>query len=626
MTAGLAATTIAGLALLVQPAQAAPPPDPSSLGTDFWIGFNSTVLSEPTITVTVTGDPGTTGTVEIPGMGFERKYTIGADSVALITLPTDSQMTTPAGGGAAQSKAVHVTADRLVTVYGMNRKSTSTDGYLGLPVTAVGTRYRIADYGSLGGGFLSIVPVESGTTTAHIEPPAALNIAPFDVTIAQGDVYQYEAGAGISLTGAVVTTDKPVSVYGSNRCANVPSNMYACDHLVEQLQPTASWGNIFVTYPLATRTKGDTFRVVADVDGTTVAIAANDATETISLAAGEYYEWIGAAPQAVTGDKPIQVMQYSNGSQFDGIMSDPFMAIVPSVEQGFTSSSIAPPSSGFENYVNITARTADTAGVLFDGTPVDANLRQVIPGSDYSAAVITLGSADAVHSLKSSGPVMMLVYGWADYDSYGYPGGFRVAKIATATALKLDPSSVVGPVGSDLCTTAMLTDGSGTGIAGPQIDVVSDGVAQSSSSVVTDASGAAPICLTSGDEGGSAITASAAGLTVNGAFEWQPPGAIIVPPVPGGNQPGVTSPGQTSPSSDGTASAVGNDKDRLASTGSDAQPALMFGGVALLALLAGVRRRAGKDQTARPVLSAPGVAPVETGATPPFKRGGDRRE
>ncbi|AGW41390.1 hemagglutinin/hemolysin-like protein [Leifsonia xyli subsp. cynodontis DSM 46306] len=532
--------------------------------------------------MTVTGDPGTAGTVEIPGMGFEQEYTIGADSVALVTLPTDSQMTTPAGAGGAQSKAVHVTADRLVTVYGMNRKSTSTDGYLGLPVTAVGTRYRIADYGSLGGGFLLIVPVESGTTTAHIEPPAALNIAPFDVTIAQGDVYQYEAGAGISLTGAVVTTDKPASVYGGNRCANVPSYVYACDHLVEQLQPTASWGNTFVTYPLATRTKGDTFRVVADVDGTTVSIAANGAMETVSLAAGEYHEWIGAAPQTVTGDKPIQVMQYSNGSQFDGVVSDPFMAIVPSVEQGFTSSTIAPPSSGFENYVNLTARTLDTAGVLFDGAPVEASLWQVIPGSNYSAAVIALGSADAVHTLTSSGPVMTLVYGWADYDSYGYPGGFRVAKIATATALKLDPSPVVGPVGSELCTVATLTDGSGTGIAGARIDVVSDGVAQGSSSVVTDASGTAQICLTD-DEGDSSV----AGLTVNGTFQWQPPGAIIVPPTPGGNQPGVTSPDQTAPSGDGMAIAVENDTDRLASTGSDAQPALIFGGVAVLALLAG---------------------------------------
>lgn len=35
MSAALAAATIAGLALLAPPAQAAPAPDPSSLGTDF---------------------------------------------------------------------------------------------------------------------------------------------------------------------------------------------------------------------------------------------------------------------------------------------------------------------------------------------------------------------------------------------------------------------------------------------------------------------------------------------------------------------------------------------------------------------------------------------------------------
>jgi hypothetical protein len=40
--------------------------------------------------------------------------------------------------------------------------------------------------------------------------------------------------------------------------------VYACDHLVEQLPPVNQWGRQFVTMPLATRSGGDTFRILAD--------------------------------------------------------------------------------------------------------------------------------------------------------------------------------------------------------------------------------------------------------------------------------------------------------------------------------------------------------------------------
>ena len=77
---------------------------------------------------------------------------------------------------------------------------------------------------------------------------------------------------GADLTGSIIKSDKPIAAFGGNKCTNVPIGYYACDHIVEQLTPTSTWGQAFLTVPLATRLNGDTFRILASQDGTEVSI------------------------------------------------------------------------------------------------------------------------------------------------------------------------------------------------------------------------------------------------------------------------------------------------------------------------------------------------------------------
>ncbi|MBK7253805.1 MAG: IgGFc-binding protein [Ignavibacteria bacterium] len=48
---------------------------------------------------------------------------------------------------------------------------------------------------------------------------------------------------------------------------------------------------------------------------------------------GQYVEQILSAYSVISSDKPILVAQYSNGTTFDGVTSDPFMMLVPPYEQ-----------------------------------------------------------------------------------------------------------------------------------------------------------------------------------------------------------------------------------------------------------------------------------------------------
>ena len=502
----------------------------SSAGKEFWLAFNtnySASVSVGNLYLFISGIPGTTGTVEIAGLGILDNFVIGTDEVATVVvdnrargvansslrvLPTDG---TP---GATAPIAIHIIASDDVTVYGLNRQSETTDAYLGLPVDAVGTRYRIVDYDTpaLTGGMLSVVPTQDNTIVTVV-PPAASGLAPFTKTLTLGDVFEWEAPRGTGLTGTVITSDKPVSVFAGNRCTNIPATASACDHVIEQMNPTSTWGKTFVTYPLYGRVR-DTFRIVADLDGTEVTIQRGGVTAVQYLNAGEFYEFMSDQPMAITSNQPILVAQYSNSHSVDNMVADPFMVLVPPTEQGFTKSSFSTPVSGFTDYVNITVLTDSIAGVLLDGAPIPVANWTPIPGSDYSGTAVPI--TPGVHHIESISPVLTVIYGFATYDSYGYPGGLLVARIADIVSLTLAPAPVFGVTGTQLCATATLLDDTDTGVSGARIDVTVTGVVTDTFSVITGPDGTVEICETSPVDGTATVTVAQANLSAQGSFTW----------------------------------------------------------------------------------------------------------
>jgi hypothetical protein len=249
---------------------------------------------------------------------------------------------------------------------------------------------------------------------------------PYTVTLNPFDAYQLQSAG--SLTGTLIESDRPISVYGGNQCANIPSaNTGYCDHVVEQIPPVSTWGTEALTVPLATRTAGDTFRILADRDGTTVVLQGSN-PESFTLNAGEYAQRNLMGSYRITADLPVLVAQYSNGSDWDGVTSDPFMMLIPSAAQFVQSYTFATPGSGFpNNYANVVALTADAAAgdVLLDGASVPAGSFTALAGTAYSTAQLPIGIGS--HTLSAPNPVGLYVYGYASYDSYGYPGGFSTS-------------------------------------------------------------------------------------------------------------------------------------------------------------------------------------------------------
>ena len=64
------------------------------------------------------------------------------------------------------------------------------------------------------------------------------------------------------------------------------------------------------------------------------------------------------------------------------------------------------------------------AEVFFDDLPLPAAWEPVGDGAEYQIARFPIG--DGMHFIQSDTPVSVIVYGYDQYVSYGYPGGLNL--------------------------------------------------------------------------------------------------------------------------------------------------------------------------------------------------------
>ena len=517
---GVALVAIAATAL-VAPAASTAQGSPDSEGTNFWLAFPGNFNGSGQQTLFITGRQATNGNVSIPGLGFSQNFAVTPGDVTSVLLPAGSDLNLQEG---VEAKGIHVTADDEVSVYGLNRIQASTDAYLGLPVDVLGTNNIVLGIGTgLGGNSELGIAASEDNTTVTINPsvdganghPAG---TPYDVTLDRGDAYQLRSAiAQEDLSGTTVDADKPVSVYGGHQCANVPDqNFVACDHVVEQMPPTDTWGTVFGTVPLQTRLNGDTFRFVASEDGTQVrvngAVAAN-------LDRGEVHQQIIEGQSTITANNPILVGQYSNSSSFDGVTSDPFEMLIPPLEQFLPGYTVTTPATGFAtNFINLVVPNSAVGDVGVDGTDVPAGQFTPIGSSGFSGAQVDVDLG--AHNLTGGQPFGAFQYGFASFDSYGYAGGQSFAPIARVVSITVEPANATHLVDTEQCVTATVRDQNGTGVPSVRVDFVVTGANDASGFDTANASGQARFCYTGERLGDDTIRASVGQVSGTARKTW----------------------------------------------------------------------------------------------------------
>jgi len=399
-----------------------------SAGTEFFLVYTDNYADGPGSAIFITSAVDTSGLVEIPTIGLSEAFTVTANTITTVNIPQTAEVQ---GSDIIDNKGIRVTADGEVTVYFLNPREPvyTNDAYLGLPVDILNVEYIVLAYQDTIGvpSELAIVApyddtevtitpsVTTGTRTAGV---------PYTITLNQFQTYTLQSDSrGEDLTGTIIESSHPVAVFAGVRCVYIPQGYSACDHIVEQMTPTATWGKGFDTFPFKARQKGlgDFLRVLACVDGTVVTI---DGAVAGTINRGEFLETMVTAPLEISTSEPALVAQYLTGQSYEGRIGDPFECLIPPTEQFMPGYTFLTPIGYAENYVNVIAPTTSLGDLVLDGSPVDTTLFTVFGTKGLSCGTITL--SEGSHTMSGSAPFGIYVYGYNQYVSYGYPGGLAL--------------------------------------------------------------------------------------------------------------------------------------------------------------------------------------------------------
>ena len=369
----------------------------------------------------------------VTATGFSYTGTATNTGSVIVTVPSSLEVQSSSD----RNKAIHVQAagNSRITVYGSSLRRYTSDSFLALPCLDQSLdeyEYYAMCYYGLANSPCALLFVACQDNTRITTPYGS-------VTLNRLQTYLIERNG--DTTGARITSTKPVSFFSSNRCSFVPSGVWACDYLTEQLPPTSTWGRDFLVASLLGRTSAELYRIIASRASTTFTVTCvGRSTVSYSLAnAGSWQEVIlpDNSHCSIEASAPVLVAQFAYGGTSDGASADPFMMMIPPIDQ-FSNRYVFNVLSTFStNFITvyISPQYYQRERIYLDGANVlswqwttvqcsDGTICGYIAGRSMSAGSHILYHDDLYARIG------LTVYGFDSYDSYGYPGGLILDAIS----------------------------------------------------------------------------------------------------------------------------------------------------------------------------------------------------
>ena len=374
--------------------------------------------------------------------------------VTVIEYPSSYQLTSETD----RTKWIHLKAegDRKIIVYAASEAKSTVDTCLCLPaedIDTASTYIAVMEDSSLTAFAQVGIVAAADNTVLSITPTQAITVgttsvsagATGQITLSRRETLLLRSSN--DLTGTRVESNKQISFFSGHECTNIPNNFGGCDMLLEQLPPVQNWGTRYATAPLLARTNYDKFRIVAGDLAAHVIIQCIQANGTAGYSAevdlNTYAFHTVDIPSTdfcwIEGTEKILVTQFSVGQAVDGVPADPFMAIVPPVDQYSNSYTFAtapfvsPPA--FSHYLNILIPQAFFQldqiflnGVALSGSTVVSIMRYNVT----QVHAVRVNVSEGVQTLSHTNPLAQLgviVYGFRHASGYGYPGGMGVQNV-----------------------------------------------------------------------------------------------------------------------------------------------------------------------------------------------------
>jgi hypothetical protein len=467
--------TIIGLFAAIAPARAQN--GQTSSGTDFWMAFMPNYLN-PADNIRIFVASGTTNRVHVdvqggssgaPSEHFTEIMT--ANTVWTLSLP-NPQLAEERTPEKAEYRAVHVYSDNPVSVYGLSNVLTSTESYLALPTSTLGTEYYPScfyddSYAELGliaplaGEFVIVAPYDNTQVTIGPARTDTRSDATGTISHHTGDIWTVKLNKGQTylvqstglnvgqedVTGTHIVSTKPVSVISGHQRCRIPVDGHgnSKDLIMEMMPPVGAWGSEYYVMPQIGRTAcGDYVRIIAGEDN--VLVTENGQTIAQLTHAGDFMDRELVTDPVVykSNGKKFFVVDHSYSQGFNGDPNpntDPFSIVMTSREQFQKKMLFRVPNnvaagSSYDNYVTFIGPKDSISHILLNGKRITSyqlvGRCDSFPGTNpaMGAYRIKLPNQTATYTAMSGAPFAAYIFGFSYAEAYGHPAGMRVAIIS----------------------------------------------------------------------------------------------------------------------------------------------------------------------------------------------------
>ncbi|XP_013415051.1 IgGFc-binding protein [Lingula anatina] len=437
---------------------------PDNQGVEFYVAFGENNPNSLSLELFITTSLNQTITVNVTAPLASSVYagetvTVSKGQVRIVQIPKDIRMT----GSSVQSRGIYITASDEIIVYAVNKEHYSSDSFLVIPADVLGTDYFVPAWprntavsGRQEPAQIGVVATENSTSVNFTMPSHSFSCSYNGQTYSSGDsltvsldrCQTFQLQCDEDLTGARVTSDKPIGIVSGNKRTELlsTSSSRSSDHIEEMIPSVPTLGRRFLTAPLSERSAGDVFRIIGTVQGTTLTVqGTTSGNNTYTLNAGEFQQLLVSSNDYlyIEATKAVLVVQYSKSASADSAQTDPFMMLLPPLEQFdsyYTLATVEGVSAAFRNYINVIIKMDQLSGLYLDGAPVApgdvaTNWTQ-ISNTQYAAVILSV--SPGTHTLYHQSPIEVFsafAYGHVQYESYGYPGGCRLAPIGDYCSL-----------------------------------------------------------------------------------------------------------------------------------------------------------------------------------------------
>ena len=253
------------------------------------------------------------------------------------------------------------------------------------------------------------------------------------------------------ITGFRAISSQPIGFMTGHECAEIQLGEDTCDHIIEQIPPSYTWGYNFFVAPFEVRA-GYVFKVWPRYNGTSFTVYCSDGTNfnisifqfnEINVDNRQRFELNSQSYCYIQSDRPLLVMQYGFSHEHDNNhqFGDPNMVLVAPISQYLNKHVFTTNVSMYtrqnddftSHYISVTvlAMYFVPNAILLDGTPLEPNVTKwsIINCSqnDPCGYGISKRVNIGTHTVQHTNPnasINVIVYGWRIEKGYAYPAGY----------------------------------------------------------------------------------------------------------------------------------------------------------------------------------------------------------